>query len=198
MNTSKTLLLALTAIIALSTTKAADPIKSRPVVLINAIKDKNGLTSADPKTHMENVANTPWAKPDDRPFYIQAVGAPAEFSIWTQYSFTFVPKADGYVWLSLAGQYSGKGEANDPKVDFDDVSITGASAPVNGDFKQTGDGGKVTGWTFNKAVLPVGTEAANSGKAFVTVNAHNTASQGVKVTAGQPVTVSFYARTHKD
>jgi hypothetical protein len=202
MNPSKTLLLTLTAVTALgalSTAKAEDPVKARPVVLLNAVKDKNGLTAADPKTNMESVENTPWIKPADaKPFTIQAVGAPADFSTWTQYSFTFVPKADGYVWLVLAGQYKGAGMATDPKVDFDDVSYTGTSAAVNGDFEKIGATGTVDGWKFGKAVLPVGAEAANSGKTFVTVDANNSAGQSVKVTAGQPVTVTFSARSHKD
>ena len=199
MNPAKTLLLALTALVAFSTTKAADPIKARPVVLLNAVKDKNGLSAADPKTNMEAVVNTPWIKPAENiPFTLQATGAPAQFSTWTQYSFTFVPKSDGYVWLVLAGQYKGAGMTTDPKVDFDDVSYTGTSAAVNGDFEKIGANGAVDGWKFSKAVLPVGTEAANSGKTFVTVDANNSVGQSVKVTAGQPVTVSFSARSHKD
>jgi len=198
MKPTNTLLLALTALVALSTAKADGPIKWRPMVLINAVKDKNGLTPKDPMTNMVNVENAPWATPDEQPFCIAAVGAPAEFSTWTPYSFTFVAEADGYVWLSLAGQYSGKGEANNLHVDFDDVSYEGAPAAANGDFEEIDANGVVDKWKFNKAVLPVGSEAAYSGEAFVTVNANNTATQAVEVTAGKAVTVSFYARTHKD
>ena len=201
MNTTKTLLIALAAIVTTATPslRAEDLIKARPVVLLNAVKDKNGLTAAEPKTNMESVDNTPWIKPaENKPFTIQAVGTPSQYGTWTQYSFTFVPKADGYVWLVLAGQYKGAGMTTDPKVDFEDVSYAGTSAAVNGDFEKIGATGTVDGWKFAKAALPVGSEAANSGKSFVTVDANNSAGQSVKVTAGQPVTVSFSARSHKD
>lgn len=170
----------------------------RPSIGVNAAKEKNTL-KPDTSSATMTVENQKWGKEEDRPFLIRATGKDVAGKEWKEYSFSFTPEKDGYVWLSLEGQYPNKEEPNKDllKVEYDNVSVTGGKIE-NGDFEERTEDGNPKFWKFAKDVIPNGSQPALSGSHFVTASANNRIGISIKVTAGQPVTVTFSARNHTD
>lgn len=171
----------------------------RPTVAVNGVKPQNILTPDASSTTM-TVENQKWSPEKDRPFIVRATGKEVTGKDWKEYSFSFTPSKDGYVWISLEGQYPAKDDPNKTvfKVDYDKVTVTGG-AIENGDFEVRTEDGRPKFWKYAKDVIPPGSvKEALSGSNFVTVSALNGIGCGLKVTAGQPVTVTFSARAHTD
>ena len=170
----------------------------RPTISVNAAKDKNKL-APDAASATMMVANQKWGKEADRPFIIRATGKEVTGKEWKEYSFAFTPEKDGYLWLSLEGEYPKKEEPNKDlfKVDYDKVSVTGGKLE-NGDFEGKAADGKLKFWTFSKEVIPNGGQPALSGTNFVTASSGNRVGAAILGAAGQPVTVTFSARAHTD
>ena len=117
---------------------------------------------------------------------------------WKEYSFSFTPDKDGYIWLSLEGQFPPKEEPKTVfKVDYDNVVVTGGSIE-NGDFETLDENGKTKFWTYAGEVIPQGSAPALLGTHFVTATANNRVGVALKGVAGQKVTVTFNARMHVD
>ena len=174
------------------------PENVRPTISVNAAKDKNQLTP-DATSATMKVENQKWGKEADRPFIIRATGKEVTGKEWTEYSFAFTPEKDGYLWLSLEGEYPKKEELNKDlfKVDYDKVSVTGGKME-NGDFEEKTADGKLKFWTFSKEVIPNGSQPALSGTNFVTASSGNRVGAAIMGIAGQPVTVTFSVRAHSD
>ena len=190
-----TALLALT----LSHAKAGDPSLEtvRPVVSISGAKDQNKVTPGTNSITM-NVENPAYAPADKKPFILVATGKATTAADWKEYSFSFTPEKDGYVWLSLSGQYPPK---DNPsllfKVDFDKVDVTGGRIE-NGDFEVRTAEGKPQFWNFakDKEVIAAVSKTALSGTYFVTASKDSTVGVALMGSAGKPVTVTFSARAH--
>ncbi len=110
--------------------------------------------------------------------------------------FTFVPKEDGKVVLSLRGPYL-KSTAGPIKVmiDYDEVSAEGAEIP-NGGFETAGKNGVPAGWRFGgdkETPARVISEAA-SGKNAVRVWFNGLANCTLTVRKDVPVTLSMMVR----
>jgi len=170
----------------------------RPVISITGATEKNQLTP-DPSSATMTVENRKWAKEAERQFIIQATGKDVTGKTWKEYSFSFTPAKDGYVWLSLEGQYPGTEEPNKDlfKVDYDKIAVTGGTIE-NGDFEVRADDGKPKFWAFSKLVIPNGSKPALSGTHFATASSGNRVGVAVLASAGQPVTVTFSARAHSE
>ena len=173
------------------------PTEVRPTVSVNGVKPQARLTP-DETTSM-SVENQKWSPEAERPFIIRATGKEVTGSEWKEYSFSFTSDKDGYLWLSLEGQYPEATETNKDlfKVDYDLVSVTGGTIE-NGDFEVRTQDGKPKFWSYSKDVIPNGSKPALSGENFVTATSGNRVGIALKGTAGQLVTVTFNARAHAD
>lgn len=170
----------------------------RPTVCVNGVKPQIQLTPDTISPNM-TVENQKWGPEKDRPFIIRATGSQVvDGSAWKEFSFSFTPDKDGYVWLSLEGQYPPK---EDPKavfkVDYDNVVVTGGKLE-NGDFELLDESGKPKFWIFAGEVIPPGNAPAFLGTHFITATANHRVGIGLKSTAGQKVTVTYNARMHVD
>jgi hypothetical protein len=171
----------------------------RPVVSISGAKDQNKVTPDTNSTTM-TVENPSYAPADKKPFMLVATGKDTTAGDWKEYSFSFTPEKDGYVWLSLSGQYPPK---DNPsllfKVDFDKITVTDGKME-NGDFEDRAADGKPKFWVFakDKEIIPAGSKTALSGNYFVTASKDSTVGVGLMGSAGKPVTVTFSARAHSE
>jgi len=167
----------------------------RPTIGVNGVKPQTKLTPDNTSPNM-TVENQQWSPEKDRPFMIRATGKEVTGLTWKEYSFSFTPDKDGYIWLSLEGQFPPK---EDPKivfqVDYDNVVVTGGSIE-NGDFETLDENGKAKFWTYAGEVIPPGSAPALLGTHFVTATAKNRVGVALQGTAGQKVTVTFNARMH--
>ncbi|MBI4979905.1 MAG: hypothetical protein HZC28_20665 [Spirochaetes bacterium] len=121
---------------------------------------------------------------------------------WTQVGITFTPLMDGIVNLQLKGPYyKPEGEKSNLPVFviYDDVTVSGATAPANPGFETLNDDGKLGGWWMpdptddGKSVTLI-TDAAmvKSGTRSVRVNHDRNVSQNITVKANVPVTVKAW------
>ena len=134
---------------------------------VNGVKPQTKLTPDETSANM-TVENQKWSPEKDRPYIIRATGKEVTGLTWKEYSFSFTPDKDGYIWLSLEGQFPPK---EDPKivfkVDYDNVVVTGGSIE-NGDFETLDENGKAKFWTYAGEVIPQGSAPALLGTHFVT------------------------------
>lgn len=177
--------------------RAQDPrlANVRPLITINGAKEQNKLTLGAPGATMV-VENQKFGEESQRPFIIRARGAVTTAATWKEYSLSFTPEKEGYVWLSLEGEYPPKEEPNiEFKVDYDKITVTGGSVE-NGDFEVRAEDGKPKFWKYSKDVVPNNSQPALSGSHYVAVTAKNRIGIALKVVAGQSVTITFSARAH--
>lgn len=169
----------------------------RPTIGVNGVKPQTKLTPDETSANM-TVENQKWSPEKDRPYIVRATGKEVTGLTWKEYSFSFTPDKDGYVWLSLEGQYPPKEAPKIVfKVDYDNVVVTGGSIE-NGDFETLDENGKAKFWTYAGEVIPQGSAPALLGTHFVTATANNRVGVALKGIAGQKVTVTFNARMHVD
>ena len=199
----KKVILTLTALLGfaaaqISAQPAPAPENVRPTISVNAAKEQNKL-APDLTSATMLVENQKWAKEAERPFIIRATGKEVTGKEWKEYSFAFTPEKDGYLWLSLEGEYPNKEEPNKElfKVDYDKVSLAGGKLE-NGDFEERAEDEKPKSWSFSKKVIPNGSKPVLSGSHFVTASSGNRVGSSIQATAGQTVTVTFSARAHTD
>lgn len=107
---------------------------------------------------------------------------------WKEFSFTFVPKADGKVNLNLM--------SDNPKflVSYDNIRVTGATI-ANGDFETAAQQGDRPDrwWPMGKPGFVKDAQGA-SGKNFVTCAHNDRWNQSIPCKAGEAVTVTFQAK----
>ena len=165
----------------------------RPLITINGIKEQNKLTPGATANKMK-VINRPFGPEAERPFVIRANGSETTGQTWTEYSVTFIPEKEGYLWLSLEGEYTDKKDKPNFKVDYDTLTITGAILDnENGDFEVVTADGKPKGWSA-KEWLPTKKSPAATGIHYITASADKPIGTSIRVTAKQEVTIRFNAR----
>lgn len=107
---------------------------------------------------------------------------------WKEFSFTFVPKADGKVSLNLM--------SDNPKfqVSYDNIRVTGATI-ANGDFETAAKQADRPDrwWPMGKPGF-VKEAQGGSGKNFVTCAHNDRWNQPISCKAGEAVTVTFQAK----
>ncbi|MDD5697304.1 MAG: hypothetical protein PHH77_01690 [Victivallaceae bacterium] len=116
---------------------------------------------------------------------------------WQKYSFSFTPNKEGIVSIHFCAP-SSKPQGDKTDITFwtayDNITITGTEAK-NCDFEFVGQNNLFDGWSGNPANMVTGMEDAQSGKNYIVVWHNNPVYQTLKVKPGQPVTVTFYAKT---
>jgi hypothetical protein len=193
-------LLVMPALLALASAHAQtvnnSPEHVRPVVTLNAAKDKNILTPENTSITMVEE-NQDFGPEDQRPFIIRSKGKDSTSKKeWKDYSLSFTPEISGYVWLSLEGEYPPKETPNlVMKVDIDDVAVEGAKLE-NGDFAEKSADGNLKSWIHSAEAIVNESSQGEPESSFVTVSANNRLGQTIRVTAGQLVTITFKARAH--
>lgn len=107
---------------------------------------------------------------------------------WKEFSFTFVPKADGKVSINLM--------SDNPKfqVSYDNIRVTGATI-ANGDFETAAKQADRPDrwWPMGKPGF-VKEAQGGSGKNFVTCAHNDRWSQPISCKAGEAITVTFQAK----
>jgi len=191
-------LLVIPALLALASAHAQtvnnSPEHVRPVVTLNAAKDKNILT---PETTSIGMVILDYGSEDVKPFIIRSKGKDSTSKKeWKDYSLSFTPEISGYVWLSLEGEYPPLETPNlVMKVDIDDVVVEGAKFE-NGDFAEKSADGNLKSWIHSAEAIVNESSQGEPESSFVTVSANNRLGQTIRVTAGQLVTITFKARAH--
>jgi hypothetical protein len=120
---------------------------------------------------------------------------------WTEMTATLTPEADGDWIISLKGQWKRDKDKNMVPVEvyYDKLSVTGAELK-NGSF-ETAQAKKnlPANWWASKAFVTdnryiLDPANAKDGERFVKVWHNRALSQQIKVTAGQPVTLSVFVK----
>ena len=135
----------------------------------------------------EGVTASPaiWMKEkQDQRLLIRANSTPD----WKQYSFKITPKADGVIDFNVMSNQKNK------DVCYDQFTVKGAVLK-NGDFETMNKKGGPDGWILAKGVLC--SEGAASGTHCVRASHDKRAMQKISVKGGQPVEVTFMAKTAK-
>ncbi len=152
---------------------------------LNGLKEEISFTGASGDGVSLHKAD--WVKPEEqnRRVFLQK-------KVTGEYQpvvFTFTPDKDGLIWISFGGNWA-KEAADRPFLLVDDVTVNGEPLP-NGGFEESFDGN----WSRGKDVTV--SADANSGKAAVRVNHDNQIARSLKVEAGKPYEVKFYAKEAK-
>ena len=106
---------------------------------------------------------------------------------WKEFSFTFVPKADGRASINLM--------SDNPKfqVSYDNIRVTGATI-ANGDFETAKQSDRPDRWwPMGKPVYVKDAQGA-SGKNFVLCAHNDRWNQSFPCKAGEAITVTFLAK----
>jgi hypothetical protein len=121
---------------------------------------------------------------------------PVTADAWKPMTFTFTPRADGKVQISLRGQFQKSAET---WVYYDAIEVTGATIK-NADFEDAGTKKLPADWTVRPGQFPVTVNdesIVKSGKACVKVSHGNRLAQDFEVKAGAEVTITLQARLDK-
>lgn len=158
--------------------------ESRPCIDIFV---KAGDTLTPGKAPAQGICvNNKWAKDETTKMRtIITQGILLESDDWEEYEFSFTPNQDGYVCMVIHGSNGGENQNNPGWVCVGEVKVTGSEV-VNGNFEEVGVDGKPQGWKLEGKCQYVDKD----GKKYIKVGSSGDhASQSIKVTAGQEVTV---------
>jgi len=181
---------------AISFAQAADPTNEARVD-ISAKDDVKLTVYKEESTKSCSFDYQKWLKGDSAIYshlWFQTIKLPADK--WTQYKFVFSAEKDTSVKLSFVGNWSKNNQTkkmNRLWINYDNITVEGATLK-NGDFEES-KSGKPVSWNMQDAENYIVDEEvkAQSGKAFVKVWYFRNVTQYIPVTAGQKVTVTFYA-----
>ncbi|MFA7229638.1 MAG: hypothetical protein WC071_00055 [Victivallaceae bacterium] len=138
---------------------------------------------------VKGMANASWLKEKDlvtKSLY--SYSKPLTGEAWEDMEVSFIPDKDGIVILKLMSRwYKPKGEKKNIPilVEFDEVQLTGAELK-NGGFEQLDEKGKVADWNLKGDLIK---GRAQAGDNSIKVCTKNLASQAIKVTKDQQVTI---------
>ena len=137
-----------------------------------------------------------WMK-DKAKYYLMAYSGMNVPKDWTKYSFSFTPDKDGAVTIHFRGAWhKPKGSKKNIAVwvAYDNITVTGTEAK-NCDFEFVNQKNLFDGWGGSSANMVTGAEDAKSGKNYIITWHNNPVYQTLKVTKGQEVTVTFFAKS---
>ena len=109
-------------------------------------------------------------------------------SDWKEYSFTFIPKADGRYGIHLMS------EKKNIKVCCDDIVMTGAKI-ANGSFEKMNDKGLPVSW-YKSGKASISSDNAADGNNCAVSTHDDRWTQNFVCKKGEPVTVTFKARKY--
>lgn len=150
---------------------------------VDGSKDKINLKP------VKGMNNHSWLKSKglDKNF-LYSFSKPLTSEVWEDMEVSFIPDKDGVVVLHLMGKYylpKGEKKIIPVLIEFDEVQLTGAELK-NGGFEQLDEKGKVADWNL-KGELVKGKAQAGDNSIKVCIN--NRATQTIKVTKDQQVTL---------
>ena len=116
-------------------------------------------------------------------------------SEWKEFSFTIQTDTDMAVRLCVRGTYQKleSGDFAEPATWYDGFKVEGAEIK-NGDFETAADGWKMSKYKDEPAKVIEDAGKAKEGKSFLQASCYRQANQTINVKAGEPVTVSLWAR----
>lgn len=118
---------------------------------------------------------------------------PLTNTTWQKGEWVIRPEASGEIDLCLAARWTPGGVTS--WMLYDDLMLNGAALP-GGSFEKADSADRVwaLGTAPSNALIVIDQQLAHGGHAFVKTGTHSPAVQRIKVTAGEPLTLTFWYR----